>query len=499
MIVIALGPTSGAFAVDLQTVVDRTIEHSPAIIGERLAVDSARGGLQATGGTFDPTLQIGASLGQQETPSPASNNISEFETDSANASFGMTQVLSNGIELTPEIILQRERTTAQRLSGLEAEARAITRFSIRFPLLRGGGKVAVLADSDIATLALEASQAQYLRALTTTLGSSISAYWQYSHATQALKIAEANETRAERLENQIRRLVDAGEAPAAQLALVEASTADRRATTIEAQARQLAAESSLALAMGLELSSNNRFGVPQETLPTASERLLRIASQSREGVEGMLARREDLQAARLNEQSATRRLEAIRSDLQPNLDLSLQVEIAGLEEDNGYLRPIDAFVGQDTGPSAQLNLEYRFPIGQSAARGQIASQSATRDQATLRVRALRERIVTETLELSGRLRSTHARLAQVEQAERLYEQSVGNERLNYSAGMSTLINLIEVEDRYASARLSTLNTRLEHALALTEFLVGAALLVEPSTSDDDVTMNYTVRLDALEM
>jgi len=87
-------------------------------------------------------------------------------------------------------------------------------------------------------------------------------------------------------------------------------------------------------------------------------------------------------------------------------------------------------------------------------------------------------------------------VSEAEKAVATYASSLDNERIKRRMGIATLIEVLNVEDRYNAALLAAVQARQGYASAIAQFRYEAALLVTPTGDGYQARLQDLVQLPA---
>ena len=149
----------------------------------------------------------------------------------------------------------------------------------------------------------------------------------------------------------------------------------------------------------------------------------------------------------------------------------------GLAEKTGAARFFSSFENDVPGANASLSLRYEWPVENNAARGLLAQKLASHEQAAIRVKDIERQIASDALTVLSALRKSSQALRKAQDSVRFYESAVQNEKKKFQHGLSTLLDVIIVEDHSTSARLNEIQSRLDVASAMAQlrFVTGTLL------------------------
>lgn len=492
-VLLSFGSLGMAFAdpVSLLDAICLTLANNPDIQLQERQVEISGGILQQATGQFDQTLSLAAGRTINNVPLDQFDSsvylASQLKTDTTSYNLALGMPLRNGIVLSQSIAATSTTGTLYDFEHMPAQNQGNVSFSIRVPLLRGSGESA--AASEVASnLEWEASKQDLRYSISQSVLNTVSAYWGLLAATKNLDIARESEASMRRMVTETRKLIDADEIPAADLNVLRANLLDKTASRIFAEQAQLNARQSLGQAIGLAYPQITTLeaadGFPSldsdpSTLEGQRTRLIKLA----------MKRRPDLIAAQQRQDSARTLAGAAKTNLKPQLDVTVSAGYVGLAQ--GGAGAIGGLNPNRSGANVGTNIIYQWPFDNNVARGIYRQQTAAYDQSTIRVASV-ERSIGVGVEsaLSGLVRSA-LQLKQSEEEVDLYSLSLENERTKYKLGTSTMLDVLTINDRLLNARLNSISYRLNtfNALAQLNFQTGALLAEDKS--------GQSIRLDRL--
>ncbi|MGP1678119.1 MAG: TolC family protein [Burkholderiales bacterium] len=293
-------------------------------------------------------------------------------------------------------------------------------------------------------------------------------YWDYLGKTQRLAISRASERRGEDQLDEIRKLIAADELPRAEINLAQASLNDRRSARIAAQQALLEARRALGRSLGFNAQATMAIGELADAFPEYDGASINTVARRQELTLRALESRSDLAALRAHREAAQILLDAARRNERPQLDLVLGATQSGLSEGAALGAVAPAFT-QNFGPGYNANLIFQMPLGNNAARGWSRQQAALVDAQRIRIDELGHSI-SNSIETSAYavLRATQ-QLTEADAAVKAYGVSLENERTKRRLGLATLIDTLNVEDRYNNALLAAVQAREVFAGAIAQF------------------------------
>jgi outer membrane protein TolC len=493
-LLIALSNHARAADVSIIDSVQSTLQLKLDIKIQQEEVIARRGVAQSAKGQFDTSLLLSLGHRGETIPLTASMQLAlpapgwtSVDRQTTSYRIGAAQQLRFGTTFLPTIELSRVGETGVS----PAYGRARVSFAVVQPLVRGRGASAVAAQERSARLAEEAARQDLRYTIAVRVAATGQAYWAWRATRDTLDIFRENEKRAEVLLKEEQALVTGGEHPKADSKQFEANLADAEAFRLDAQRADIEARQNLGVQMGLPWESMSGLTAPTSELPTVAERDVPAGERLNRLVAESLPRRPDLLAANIRVQAAETLAVAARRNLEPQLDLALDIGWSGLTESDGgtaFVAPIGERI---SGVNAGANLSFSYPMQNNAARGALSSRRAEVQKARLAAQELARTIGAAIVVAAEALRAAVRAQASADRAAALYAEAVANERKKLRAGLSTSLDVILTQARLTNAELAAVRARSRVADALTRLRFETGTLVE--TTDQ----GGTVALEAL--
>lgn len=482
--------TAQAQALRLSDALATALARNPDIAVGHTQVESARGQQQQEQGRFDWNLYSGVNYQKLITPltdtAIAANGGGFDQTRVYTTGYqaGIARQLRSGVLLDANIdtVGQNSRTAPPRLPQQNLSRLNLT---LTLPLLRGRGARAVGAAEDAARLAVEARRYALLDSTARILHRTLVAYWNYRARIELEKVAISSEERSANLLKSIQKLVDASERPPADLVLLRADQADRASARASATLARVEARQELGRVLGLDAAAIANLPVPAEMLPDVAALPPHLSTAPADMAVAALARRPDLRALALQDEAARRLLAGSTDALKPRLDLDVGMTTARAGEGGGrYGMLRDTQRGQSS-PSVFAKLNFEFPVGNNSAKGEVRQRAAEVARLEIEQRDLGIAVATGVENAWQALATSADQLNIAREGLALYEKAVNQEMTKQRNGISTLIDVINTESRFVSARINYLQVQLAHATALAQLRLETGTLVPADAARDD--------------
>jgi outer membrane protein TolC len=464
------------------------LAEQPLIGLSREQVTIARGVLQSASGRFDvgftstvDRTRSTTPLRQQEIGTSPTSTLLNNQT---RVTFGLEKPLRSGLLISPFVEIARQDVNLDPT----ATNRASVGVALIQPLVRGRGVAIVTAHETAARYDVDASTRDLRHNASTAVLHTAVAYWNYVAAAHNLEIVVAAEARARRLVSEVQTLIGAGNRPAADLRQANGNLAERIAQRTSYEQALFEARQSLGLAMGIAADRITALPLPVDPFPaiasvlpeTGDARLVALA----------LERRADLDAVRQRTLSTQSLQTVARDGLRSQVDLNVHVGYAGLAEGGSFPGLFASLQERVAGPDIAATVSIARSHANNTARGQLAQADAAVRQTALRIDDLTRQIRSGVDVAGNDLARSAQRVRLLRDAASAYDAAVTDERDKLQIGLSTIIDLISIEDRLTRSLLDEVAARLGYATAL------ARLRFETGTLIDGATPDFQVLADA---
>ena len=477
--------------------VQQTIAKQPDILLDDWQVKVNEGLWQIQRGTFNTTASATASDTVTHTPlnryyrnaygtSETVERVTEYSVD-------ISKEFRSGVELTPDITVTSTEDLALHLTTTrKTETLATVSFDIKIPLLRERGRAANAADETSAKILTEASRYDLNYTTSQSILTTVNEYWNTVAAMDNLEIAEKAETRARYMLEQTKILVDAGEQPASDINKLAANLHGKTSSRINKTQSLFEARQTLGLAMGLRFDEIVATPLPSEPLLNIDDADLNKMPIAQDLIDIGLERRADLIALKKEQESANVLMVGAHRNLKPQLDLDLSAGYIGLNENTRRQRNFKQYASAINEREAGLNFSAMFslewPVLNDYRRGTYVKREAQNERAMISTNNLNRQIVSKVVVAMSDVIQSAAELKKAHESVLVYQTAVEKERLKLKLGESTIIDLIDVDDRLTTAMETEVSARLSYAKALVQLRFETGTILSPDLKNISVSM-----------
>ncbi len=479
-------PSTPASGITLLDAVRSTLVNQPLLRIQEQQVNISRGIKQQASGQFDTSLGSSVIQSRTNTPltlylkqqallngTPTNDLVTNLTTYNANAG----KLFRSGISASIVLGVTRDLDNITQGGGINGSHLGLV---VNIPLLRGLGSEAVAAQEGADALEVEASLLDLDQLIAQLMASAASSYWNFVAAHRSLRIAQDSEQRGRSYVENVQAFIDADRVPRSDIHEVTANLAARTATRIAAEHQVESARQQLALDMGLPSEQMLSLPDPRDDFPSPENQPLPAneptAMQYYLGES--LKRRADFLAAEKRYAEARRLLAGAKNQLLPSLDLSVSTGYSGLREGKNVEQFFGAPFRGVQGVDAALAINYSFPPRNDIARGQVVQSVAAVNQALLRKTQIAESITAAVSVAVDGVRAAAGQVQKAVDSVNSFQLALTAERERYRMGISSVVEVLTVEDALTTALTNQVQVRLSFSLALIQLRFATGTLIE---------------------
>lgn len=480
--------------------VQSAITRHPFVHLQDKQVELKTGALQSASGQFDMTLGASISHNRDVTPltdlQKSSYGTSDIKTDTTTYTLNAVKQFRSGISITPEITMTRSDDSLSNSLSPTTNKAAIS-FLINVPLLRNRGKEATGAAELSSEYNLESSEFSLRHTVSQTIRGVVQSYWAAIAAEKNLKIRKSAELRAIDMLKKIEILVEADELPASEIDQLSANLASKTSSRLNAEQQYLESRQNLALAMGLPIEEIPFPPAPYDDFPELNDNSLPDNSKTPLFIKHALQHRQDINALKKEQKAAETLLNAAIINKKSKLDFSLSVGYAGLDEDTGAEKFFTPYYNNVRGLNVAGAITYEIPVKNNSRRGILAQRRAAHDQANIKTNDLARNISSEVIVATSDLIQTAAELKKARESVQLFDSAVEKENMKLRLGVSTVIDLINMDNNLTNALLNEISATRGYANALIQFRYVTGTIISEAYDESSVGIKQIITIPLL--
>lgn len=415
---VLLSPASYATDLSLAAAIEQALVDNHSIRLQRINQLSAQTAVLSASSEFDPRLSTSISVNKAKIPLTSgektqleSLDISHLHiNDSTSYSLSASQKTAHGVTYTGSLSSQYSSDSLAELQGGKSSVAGIVSFKLSTALNRSHKADVVQAQLSSAEKNVYATQLQVLSNVNNLVADIGNAYWSLVAARQRKAITEASVQSMQSLLRDMNTLVKNDEIPRAELDLIQASLAEKKANSQSASLQTLSAEHQLALL--LSQSQYTGITLVHKALPDISNITVQALPHTELNWQRLIQEHRDSRALKAAIESQNMLRKFAQNNVRNPVNLSVELSYRSLTEDSDPYRLGNIYANNNEGPSIGVNIEWLFPFKNTAARAQLRDSELKMESIQIQLKQ-QQFILRHNLQLSyDTARSNQAQLNQ---------------------------------------------------------------------------------------
>ncbi len=419
---------------------------------------------------------------QQRSAGASDGDINTFAYETS-----VRKQLRSGLSIATGIEVSRVDQASDRIAPANA---GDFNFVINQPLWRGRGRQVTTADEAAAIFGHEESLLESRHVAASIIRNAVTSYWRYFAALESLKILQASEQRAKKILTDTLELIDKDEVPSAERFQLEALHSQKAGLRIRAEQEAVTAGQLLILALGLSSATVSEMPAPSDRFPvTPDVSRLPAAPDIATFIDAGRMYRDDYKAARKREDITEIQMIAAEDGIKRRLDFSLDIGYDNFNLGHGLDRNLDSLNPHESGFNAGAFFILDWPVRNDAAVGNFRRHQSFYQLARVSTFDLGRTIEASITVTVNALHNSALEVGKTEEAGRLFQRTLENERQKLHLGMATYIDLISYEDRLTDVQLRAVAAKLRYFEAVVRLSFEAGLLL-PGNDNVMVSIDF---------
>lgn len=474
--------------LSLREAVTMALEKNGDVIVERESLAIAEADQQRAAAAYEPVLRgdlrfrsrtdavnsilSGAPEGE---PGPTTRSIEH--------SASLTQLLRNGATLTVFSSFDRDSTDST-LARLTPAWSTSAGAEIRQPLMQNRRIDPARHAIRIAAVDRSRAESSVRRAAAETVAATEHAYWNLAAARSAVGIRESALHIAEVQRGDTRVRIEAGTQAGSDLAQTTAEVERRRGELVSAIEGRTRAENALRALIAQD-AADPIWNAP--VVPSDSAAALDAEVNVDEAIQHALARRPELEELTLRLARHDIEIESSIDRVRPRLDLVASYTTRGLtgDDNENALVPFPGFSStggtahfyENEFPDASVGVSFALPIGNTAAKQDVAIARAQRRRSETTLEDARKQVAVEVRNAVAAITSAAQRIDATAAAREAAEIQLRAERDRFDAGASNNFFVLTRQNDLAAAQLAEIVAITDYQNARSELARATGNLV----------------------
>ncbi len=480
-ILFLLGVSSNLFALSFLDSIRITLSKNTDILLKKEDIKYYEGLNLKQEGTFDTNLSASTNYGNSNTQYSLYADEGINKDNTVNYDVHLDKNLEYGLALESGITYAESRLNE---IGTHAESNTSKiYFSITRPLLKSSDKDIITSDKKLAQYDVDISNYNYKRQVNQSIYNSATAYWSYVLAYKKYYLDIKSEKRAKLLLEETKELISVDTKPKSDELQPLASYNSKILNALTTKQNLKNSKYTLGTNLGITLIDVNYIKKPTDTFPIPSDDVLIKLKDKKRFYNMGLQNRMDLKVYELNLKKMQLNKKVAKDQMQGDLDLKFSVDYTGVANDEGVNNSISNLYDNDRSEnSGSVSLTYTFPIENSSARGTYIAYNSQLAQNRIKLEEFKRIINIDIDKAIENIKIIVLSYNQIKESVKHYEKAVENEKLKYSLGMSTMLNVIQTTDSLYDEQIRELEALQTYAVQIAQLYFDIGIL-----SDDDTT------------
>lgn len=428
---------------------------------------------------FDPTIDFEFTLSEETRRSNRDSNLEGQESRNKDYDWDLSisQKFVTGADYKFSMDSDKSETNST-FAYFNPVYSADLKLTVTQPLLKDFGIDINKREIYIAKNDQKISDHQFTEKVIDTLTEAENIYWDLVFSIEDLKVKETSLQRARDLEMQVKAQVDVGTLAELEILQAKSEVASRDEQLLNAQ--NLIEDNEDKLKNILNLAFDSEEGL-KKIIP-ADNPVFEPGNKRplEEALKAALTYRPDLLARK--KELDNRNIEAKYNENQmlPTLDLFGSLGLNGLSGDRDGASGAVPVINRRTGAYDtalfeafstefglwELGINLSYPLGNQAAKSQLATKRLEVAQLLLDIKDLEKNIVVEVREAHRQIETDIKRVHATRIARKLAEEKLNAEEKKFEVGLSTSFNVLEFQEDLAEEQSNTIKAIIDYNKSL---------------------------------
>lgn len=438
---------------------------------ERYSPKAAESRLTSLRGAFD--VEAFGSFTHEDTETPltarssvAAGGLESIQTETNRMRTGLEGRTPLGTQYSLEF---RDSWTADTLSRFDFEYTSFAGVTLTQPLLKDFGRTANLREVRIASKDRDITVHRFRGLVTEKAAEYALAYWDLVSAREELEVRTDSVELARDLLETNRKKLSAGATSRLEVTQSEATVAARMDDVIVAKRTVRERENALKLLITGDVYSLKDSSI----VPTDAPVLTTVDSDLEKSIREAVENRADYLETKAEIEKNDIRINYAENQVFPRVDVEASYGYSGLGGSFG-----GSLEGMEENPQWSLGVVLRYPLGNRAAEGELATARFEATQALLRLKKMEQEIIVGLDDAIKDMEANRERLQAARVATRLAEEALKAEQTKLEAGRSTSYTVLQFQEDLAMARSREVASMVDYRKSVVNYFRLKGTLLE---------------------
>ena len=458
--------SSSLFAITLKDVIKKTLENDFKINIVRENINYYQGKALEKNTIFDNNINISSDLKMESSQSNIYINNNSKITNDYNYKVSTNKYFQNGFLLTGGFAYNESHIDSSNTPTISSSQ---IFFTLNKELLRNSSAELINADIKSSKYDIEIAKEQFKIQINNSLYNSISNYWNLLYAYEKSKLDLESKKNADKLIENIEELIKFDSKPKADIYQARANLNSKVLNLLTSKETLSDTTYELNKNIGSSIQNNSYTQKPDDYFPIPKIKdLQKIKNKS---FFNTLISNQNEKLTILKYTIKKLELDLLKSNdnLKSNFDVTLQTKYSGNNRTSNPILGLNTLSNNDVnGKYIGITFKYELPIQNSFAKGNIISNRSKIKQKRVELDELKNELSYNLHKLLFNIETTILRFEEITYSINNYEEALKNEKLKYTMGLSTILDIIQTNDNLYSEKIKRLSTLKDYALKILE-------------------------------
>ncbi|MFW5782212.1 MAG: TolC family protein [Candidatus Muiribacteriaceae bacterium] len=414
---------------------------------------------------FNPVWSFYANLTEENRPLISSQRTGftgeEMNVDGAGYGLNYSQKLRNGIDVSAGLSYQRQYQNTLPSESKKSETEFT--FTMDIPLASGSGHE-VIFRKQISELMHEAAILDFRHRVSGIVLNALIDYCRTGNSEKKMHVSERSYHAMQNIKEDTKKLIDANQIPAAEMNKVDAALYRKKAEKAYAETEFFENRHELIDKMGMMFDSYYNIEFEEYVFKTHE-----ISGFSKEKmyeyISGAVSGREDIEASEKRVDAAVKYYEYVSDLMKDDIFIQADSDIKGLSEGDEAESLTGAWSDNRTDLSWSLTLMNQFAGGSAAKKAEMIRACSQKKLAQIaydnKVRSVEKEVAVAYRSMIN----AWITLKASESSKDFSKESLQAENKKYNLGLSTILDVLEVEDIYNQSEITFMDNHTQFVSA----------------------------------
>lgn len=481
ILIICFIGNSFVYAISIKETITLTLQQNSAIQIKKEEQHDYKGLLIQSNQKFDTNFNLTSYYEQKQTPQSIYLSDKTSDVDTLNYEASVSKYFDNGVTVESGVIYNESQLQYSNSNTQYNYNQSNVYFTINKALFKNSTEEIITADKKLSQYDVDISNYSFKSQLNSSLYNSIQAYWEFVYAYKKTKLDLEAKQRAMILIDNINELIISDTKPRADILQPKASLNTKELTLLNSQRLLSDKRYDFGMNVGNNLEDNLRVKIPSDDFPYPTIQRLTLLENRQYFSSIALRQRMDLKTLDTQIKKSKLVISVAKDSLKSDFDVSLRGSYDGINRDKNINSSIENLHSNDmSGNSVKVALQYTLPIENSYANGLYLSSKSKLSQSKINFDELKRNIEYDVNKLLDQLKITILSFKQIEVSVKNYIDALQNEKIKYTMGFSTTLNIIQTEDSLYAEKVKRLDILKTYALQIAKLHYITSNIIEES-------------------